>query len=120
MTRHWPTAILPSKLIVRIKRAKPMKKELHPKYFEDATITCACGTTYTIGSTLNKIDTELCAACHPFYTGKQKILDTARRVEKFEARLDKQTETKGGKKAKKEKRSAQKKAKREESEKAEA
>lgn len=60
-----------------------MKAELHPTYFPNATITCACGANYTTGSIKEHIDIELCAACHPFFTGKQKILDTARRVEKF-------------------------------------
>lgn len=60
-----------------------MKADLHPTYFPKATITCACGATYTTGSTKERVDIELCAACHPFFTGKQKIVDTARRVEKF-------------------------------------
>ena len=64
-----------------------MKKDTHPEYFTDASIKCACGSAYTIGSTLKEISVELCANCHPFYTGKQKIIDTARRVEKFEKRL---------------------------------
>ena len=66
------------------KQSQPpsMKAAIHPKYF-DSTITCACGAVYTVGSSLEKIDIELCSACHPFFTGKQKILDTARRVEKF-------------------------------------
>ena len=63
-----------------------MKANLHPQYFPDATITCACGATYKTGSTSENIAIELCAACHPFFTGKQKILDTARRVEKFTGR----------------------------------
>lgn len=63
-----------------------MKTNVHPPYYPKATITCACGATYVTGSTLEKIDVELCSVCHPFYTGKQKILDSARRVEKFEAR----------------------------------
>jgi large subunit ribosomal protein L31 len=50
---------------------------------------CACGATYPVGSTLERIDIELCAACHPFFTGKQKIVDTARRVEKFTGRSEK-------------------------------
>ncbi len=97
-----------------------MKKDIHPNYFEDAVINCACGSSYTIGSTLKEISVELCANCHPFYTGKQKIIDTARRVEKFEARLGKKTEKITGKKTKREKRAAQKKAKREEAEKSES
>ncbi len=63
-----------------------MKTDIHPTYYPKAVITCACGAVYTAGSTLEKIDVELCSVCHPFYTGKQKILDSARRVEKFEAR----------------------------------
>ena len=64
-----------------------MKAEIHPNYF-DSTITCACGAVYKTGSTLETIAIELCAACHPFFTGKQKILDTARRVERFTGRAD--------------------------------
>lgn len=66
-----------------------MKKTIHPTYHTAATIKCACGQSFTIGSTLESIDVELCSNCHPFYTGKQKILDTARRLEKFEARQSK-------------------------------
>jgi large subunit ribosomal protein L31 len=97
-----------------------MKKDIHPDYFPNAKITCACGAVYTIGSTREDIQVELCAACHPFYTGKQKILDTARRVEKFQERATKQSSAGTGKKAKKVKRTAQKVAKREEKEKAAA
>lgn len=60
-----------------------MKKEIHPKYYP-ATVTCACGNTFKTGSTLEVIDVEVCSACHPFFTGKQKFVDTARRVEKFQ------------------------------------
>ncbi|PJE76750.1 50S ribosomal protein L31 [Candidatus Uhrbacteria bacterium CG10_big_fil_rev_8_21_14_0_10_48_16] len=97
-----------------------MKKDIHPNYTAQATITCACGVTYEIGSTRENLQTELCAACHPFYTGKQKIIDTARRVEKFQKRASLKTSDKTGKKAKAEKRHDQKVAKREEKEKAEA
>ena len=65
-----------------------MQSSIHPKYF-DAKIVCACGATYETGSTQERIDIELCAACHPFFTGKQKIVDTARRVEKFGEKLTK-------------------------------
>ena len=95
-----------------------MKKDIHPEYFKDAKITCACGTIYEIGSTYKDIQVELCAACHPFYTGKLKILDTARRVEKFQERSTKKVASVSGKKTKKVKRTAQKVAKREEKEKA--
>ncbi|OGL92951.1 50S ribosomal protein L31 [Candidatus Uhrbacteria bacterium RIFOXYA2_FULL_40_9] len=91
-----------------------MKKAIHPKYFDQATITCACGAVYTIGSTMPEIQVELCAQCHPFYTGKQKILDTARRVEKFHTRAAKKEQTVTGKKAKKTKRAAQKEKKQKE------
>lgn len=64
-----------------------MKEGIHPKYF-NATIVCACGATYETGSTQERIDIELCAACHPFFTGKQKIIDSARRVEKFAGRAE--------------------------------
>ena len=63
-----------------------MKKAIHPTYFENAVFTCACGATYTMGSTKEKHAIEICSACHPFYTGNEKIVDTAGRVEKFKAR----------------------------------
>lgn len=89
-----------------------MKKEIHPKYYKDAKITCACGASYTIGSTADNIQVELCAACHPFYTGEsQKMLDTARRVEKYTERMSKKSAQATGKKVKKVKRAAQKAAK---------
>ncbi|RKZ32900.1 50S ribosomal protein L31 [bacterium] len=59
-----------------------MKKKIHPKYYV-AKVTCACGNTWYVGSTKPEIRVEVCSACHPFYTGKQKIMDTAGRVEKF-------------------------------------
>jgi large subunit ribosomal protein L31 len=60
-----------------------MKEKGHPDY-KETTVTCSCGTTFTTRSTLGKpLQIEVCSACHPFYTGKQKILDTAGRVEKF-------------------------------------
>lgn len=88
-----------------------MKKGIHPEYHEDATIVCACGHKATIGSTVKELRVELCSACHPFYTGKQNLVDTARRVEKFGARAGKQesvSATQGNKKAKLAKRTAQK------------
>ncbi len=66
-----------------------MKKEVHPTYFDKATVTCACGNTFTIGSTKEKIEVEICSACHPFFTGNEKVIDTAGRVEKFKTRLAK-------------------------------
>jgi len=81
-----------------------MKKETHPQYYDKVKVTCACGNTFTTGSTKEELKVEICANCHPFYTGKQKLVDTAQRVEKFQAKMDKQTEvakTRKGKKAKK-------------------
>lgn len=59
-----------------------MKKGVHPKY-DKATVTCACGNTFETRSTVGDIKVEICSACHPFFTGKQKLLDTAGRIEKF-------------------------------------
>lgn len=70
-----------------------MQKDIHPTYFPDAKITCACGTVYSVGSTKESIEVEICAACHPFYTGKEKLIDTAGRVEKFKAKIAKAAAT---------------------------
>jgi large subunit ribosomal protein L31 len=59
-----------------------MKKGIHPEYAK-TTITCACGNTIEAGSTKSDITVEICSACHPFYTGKQKLVDTAGRIERF-------------------------------------
>lgn len=66
-----------------------MKTDIHPTYFPNATIACACGKKYTTGSIKEKIEVEICAQCHPFYTGKEKLVDTAGRVQKFERRRSK-------------------------------
>ena len=63
-----------------------MKTETHPSYTEAAKVTCVCGNTFTVGSTMKELSVEICSACHPFYTGNEKILDAAGRVEKFKAR----------------------------------
>lgn len=63
-----------------------MKKDTHPTYYPEAQIKCACGHIFVVGSTAPEIQIELCSNCHPFYTGKQKLVDTARRVEKFQAK----------------------------------
>jgi len=68
-----------------------MKKGIHPTYYPDAKVTCACGNTFTVGATIKEINVELCSNCHPFFTGKQKLVDTARRVEKFEERSAKKS-----------------------------
>ena len=63
-----------------------MKKDIHPKYFDKAKTTCVCGATYDFGSTKETINVEICGNCHPFYTGNEKVLDTAGRVERFKAK----------------------------------
>ena len=81
-----------------------MKEKIHPQYYPNAKITCACGNSFTVGSTVKEIPVEICSQCHPFYTGKQKLLDTARRVEKFQSRLSQKAEAakeRRGKKGKK-------------------
>ncbi len=63
-----------------------MKKETHPTYFPKAKVVCVCGASFPVGSTKEKLEVEICSSCHPFYTGTEKILDAAGRVEKFKAR----------------------------------
>jgi large subunit ribosomal protein L31 len=66
-----------------------MKKDIHPKYFEKARAHCACGNSFTVGSTKEYIEVEICSKCHPFYTGKEKMMDTLGRVEKFRKKMAK-------------------------------
>jgi large subunit ribosomal protein L31 len=63
-----------------------MKKEIHPKYNNKSKVTCACGSTFPVGSTMEEINVEICSQCHPFYTGNEKVLDTAGRVDRFKKR----------------------------------
>jgi len=81
-----------------------MKKDIHPQYYPNAKITCACGNQFNVGSTQPEIHVEICSMCHPFYTGKQKLLDSARRVEKFKERLEKKEKIDSARKGKKAKR----------------
>jgi len=67
-----------------------MKEKIHPKYFNDAQVTCSCGNTFTTGSTRKTLKVELCSACHPFYTGSKRMVDTAGRVERFKQRYAKE------------------------------
>ena len=66
-----------------------MKTDIHPTYFPKAKISCACGNELIVVATKEHISVEICGACHPFYTGKEKLIDTAGRVEKFKTRLSK-------------------------------
>ena len=63
-----------------------MKTDIHPEFHTNAKATCACGASFVVGSTVKEIRMEICSNCHPFYTGKDKVLDTAGRVEKFRQR----------------------------------
>lgn len=66
-----------------------MKKDIHPTYFPEAVVICACGNRLTVGATKPEIRVEICAKCHPFYTGEEKLMDVAGRVEKFKSRVAK-------------------------------
>lgn len=65
-----------------------MKTGIHPKYFPEARVTCACGETWTVGSTQEEIRVDICSACHPFFTGEQRIVDTEGQVDRFYKRLE--------------------------------
>ena len=60
-----------------------MKAEIHPTYYTEAKVSCVCGNTFTTGSVMKEINVDICSACHPFFSGKQKLVDTEGRVEKF-------------------------------------
>jgi large subunit ribosomal protein L31 len=66
-----------------------MKKDIHPPYNPKAKATCSCGNSFEVGSTTDSIHVEVCSACHPYYTGTAKFIDTAGRVDKFKAKLEK-------------------------------
>jgi len=70
-----------------------MKAKIHPKYYPDARIICACGNTFTVGSTSPELKIDICSACHPFYTGEQRIVDTAGQVDRFMKRLERTADT---------------------------
>jgi large subunit ribosomal protein L31 len=72
-----------------------MKPDIHPKYYPEATVVCACGNTWKTGATVESIRTDVCSACHPFFTGEQRIVDTAGQVERFMRRLEKKMDIAG-------------------------
>lgn len=78
-----------------------MKKDIHPKYNDKVKVTCSCGNTFEVGSTSENIQVEVCSACHPFYTGTAKFIDTAGRVDKFQERMKKAEKFKADQKVKK-------------------
>ncbi|MCD6149913.1 50S ribosomal protein L31 [bacterium] len=86
-----------------------MKKDIHPKYYNDAKITCSCGAVFEVGSTQKELEIEICSQCHPLYTGKKKVLDTAGRVDRFKKLTEKAMEKKAEiKKAKAQKKKVKK------------
>lgn len=66
-----------------------MKATIHPKYYETAQVMCACGNTFTTGSTAQVIHVELCSKCHPFFTGEQRFVDTASKIQRFQQKQEK-------------------------------
>mgnify|MGYP003393700676 CR=1 FL=1 len=85
-----------------------MKQNIHPQYFPKAKIVCVCGAITAVGATFEKLETDICSSCHPFYTGKDNLIDTAGRVERYKTRASKaksttrkKTEKRAVKKAKK-------------------
>jgi large subunit ribosomal protein L31 len=68
-----------------------MKEKIHPQYFSEAKVICSCGNNFTTGSTKKEIRVELCSKCHPYYTGEQRVVDTAGRVERFRRRYEKKS-----------------------------
>jgi len=78
-----------------------MKKDIHPKYFTDAKATCACGAIFAVGSTKQELSVEICSNCHPFYTGADRTVDTAGRIDRFKAKQAKSAAKKTTKSTKK-------------------
>ena len=74
-----------------------MKKAIHPKYNPATVVSCACGASFTVGSTMDAISVEICSQCHPFYTGNEKVLDIAGRVDRFKKRAAVATKAKATK-----------------------
>lgn len=74
-------------------------KSIHPTYYHDAVVTCACGNSFTTGSTKQQIALDVCSACHPFFTGQMKFVDTQGRVERFQAKMSAATYVKKQKRA---------------------
>ena len=80
-----------------------MKEKIHPQYYKESKVKCACGNTFKVGSTKPELNVEVCSNCHPFYTGQEKILDTAGRVERFKRMMAKSAVKKPSKKIAKKK-----------------
>lgn len=85
VTFHPSDKVYEDDTVVCLRKEEAMKEGIHPKYSE-ITVKCMCGNTFQTRSTKTEITTEICSACHPFFTGKQKLIDTAGRVERFKKR----------------------------------
>ncbi|PJE59615.1 MAG: 50S ribosomal protein L31, partial [Candidatus Portnoybacteria bacterium CG10_big_fil_rev_8_21_14_0_10_44_7] len=77
-----------------------MKKDIHPQYYPKVKARCACGAVFEVGSTKENLEVEVCSACHPFYTGKGKLVDTTGRVDRFKKLVAKKEQVAKGKKGK--------------------
>ncbi|NOZ27735.1 MAG: 50S ribosomal protein L31 [Chloroflexi bacterium] len=89
-----------------------MRKNIHPKWYPNARVICACGNTWTVGATVEEIRTDVCSQCHPFFTGEQRIVDTAGQVERFMRRLEARDQRVAARKAQAEAQAAVKEAER--------
>lgn len=87
-----------------------MKSSIHPTYYSDSQVTCACGNKFTTGSTLKKIEVEVCSQCHPFFTGQQKFVDIKGRIDKFKEKQAQGVAYKAKKEAKNAKKAKEKKS----------
>jgi len=90
LSKHIKALIFKNILLI----LENMKKDIHPKYYPSARVQCACGNTFTVGSTKEFIEVEVCSQCHPFYSGREKMVDTMGQVQKFRKRLAKKEEIK--------------------------
>lgn len=86
-----------------------MKDQIHPQFNTDTVVKCACGNTFVTGSTVKEISTEICSNCHPFYTGKQKLVDTTGTVDRFRKKMEAATKISADKKEKKPRKTREKK-----------
>ncbi|MDP2641318.1 MAG: 50S ribosomal protein L31 [Candidatus Yanofskybacteria bacterium] len=78
-----------------------MKKDIHPTYYPEAKISCVCGNVFTMGAAKETMNVEVCSACHPFYTGQEKIIESVGQVQKFRERASRKSTAPRGKTAKK-------------------
>ena len=79
-----------------------MKKDIHPKWYPECKVTCACGNTFTVGATVPEMHIEVCSACHPYFTGQMKYIDTKGRIQRFQEKAKKAAALKAKKLKKKE------------------